>query len=68
MSLQTAELVNALNAVAQHIPRVTTDLLADGLPAAKQHEFAGLLTDLGELMHDHADDQDRDIIPAKTQE
>jgi hypothetical protein len=68
MSLQTAELVNALNAVAGHIPRVTTDLLADALPAAKQHEFAYLLTDLGELMHEHADDQDRGIISTKAPE
>ena len=68
MSLQTAELVKALNAVAGHIPRVTTDLLADALPTTKQHEFAGLLTELGDLMHDHADDQDRGIISTKTQQ
>jgi hypothetical protein len=62
MSLQTAELVNALNAVARHIPRVTTELLAGSMSVAKQQEFAGLLSELGELMHEHSDDQDRGIV------
>lgn len=63
MSRQTGELVNALNAVSQHVPRVTTELLAGMLPVARQHEFANLLTELGELLHNHADDQAAEVIP-----
>lgn len=64
MNLQTAELVNALHAVDKHVPTVAAALLAGLLSAAKQHEFAGLLSELGELLHSHADDQDAGIIPA----
>lgn len=58
MNRETGELVNALYAVNQHVPRLATELLAGALPTAKQHEFAGLLIELGELLHSHADDQD----------
>jgi hypothetical protein len=67
---QTAELVRALTAVTRHIPRGTTELLAGALPIAKQHEFARLLTELGDLLDAHADDQERGVIrwPAEPHE
>lgn len=52
----TVELVRALHAVNQHMPHVATGLLTGALSPAKQHEFAGLLTNLGDLLHQHADD------------
>jgi hypothetical protein len=64
VNLHTAELANALHAVDKHMPTVAPALLEGSLPVAKQHEFAGLLTELGELLHSHADDQDAGIIPA----
>jgi hypothetical protein len=63
---QTAGLVNALHAVDKHVPTVATALLAGSLPVGKQREFAGLLIELGELLHSHADGQDAGIIPATT--
>jgi hypothetical protein len=65
MNLHTAELVKALHAVNQHVPSVAAALLAGSLPVSKQHEFAGLLTELGELLHSHADDQETGVIPGK---
>jgi hypothetical protein len=53
---QTGELVNALHSVNQHVPTVANTLLAGTLPVAKQREFAGLLIELGNLLHRHADD------------
>jgi hypothetical protein len=38
------------------VPTVATSLLAGTLPVTKQHEFAGLLIELGHLLHQHADD------------
>jgi hypothetical protein len=69
MNRHTGELVNALHGVSKHVPRVVTDLLAGTLSVAKQHEFAGLLVELGELLHSHAADQESGIIsggPADT--
>lgn len=57
MDQQTGELNRALLAVNQHIPRVATELLTGTLPPERQHEFAGLLIELGELLHLHADDK-----------
>jgi len=51
-----AELVRALGAVNQHVPRLISGLLTGGMPPVKQHEFASLLIELGELLHQHADD------------
>ncbi|WP_329067757.1 hypothetical protein [Amycolatopsis sp. NBC_01480] len=56
MKRQTGELVNALHSVNRHVPTVATGLLAGTLPVAKQHEFAGLLIQLGNLLHQHAGD------------
>ncbi|MCU1685406.1 MAG: hypothetical protein JWQ81_6145 [Amycolatopsis sp.] len=56
MKQQTGELVNALHSVNLHVPTVATSLLAGTLPVAKQREFAGLLIELGNLLHRHADD------------
>jgi hypothetical protein len=50
----TTELVRALHAVNRHMREVATGLLSGSLPAAKQHEFARLLIDLGTLLHQHA--------------
>jgi hypothetical protein len=55
LNRQTGELINALHSVTRHVPTVATSLLAGTLPVAKQHEFAGLLIELGELLHAHAD-------------
>jgi hypothetical protein len=55
---ETADLVRALGAVTRHIPRVTTELLAEAMPASKQREFAGLLDGLASLLATHADEQD----------
>jgi hypothetical protein len=49
------ELVRALHAVNQHTPHVATALLTGTLPPTKQREFAQLLTNLGDLLHQHAD-------------
>ncbi|WP_370949766.1 hypothetical protein AB5J62_19890 [Amycolatopsis sp. cg5] len=56
MDQQTRELSRALLAANEHIPRVATELLTGTLPPGRQHEFAALLIELGELLHSHADD------------
>ncbi|WP_414940148.1 hypothetical protein [Amycolatopsis sp. cmx-11-51] len=55
MRIETTELVRALGAVSQHIPRVINGLLTGQIPSAKQQEFAELLLGLGELLHNHAE-------------
>ncbi|MEV7046631.1 hypothetical protein [Amycolatopsis sp. NPDC051061] len=57
MNDQTAHLVSALGAVNQRIPEVCRTLLGDQMTAAKQREFAGLLIALGNVLHNHANDQ-----------
>jgi hypothetical protein len=57
MNPQTAHLVRALGSVNQHMPRVVSDVLIGQMPAAKQHDFADLLVELGELLHHHAETQ-----------
>jgi hypothetical protein len=64
---QTGALVNALHAVTGHISAIATGLLAGTLSTAKQHEFAGLLIELGELLHSHADDQEAGVIPLSSE-
>ncbi|WP_344418318.1 hypothetical protein [Amycolatopsis minnesotensis] len=39
----------------QRIPEVIRVLAAGGMSSPKQHQFASLLIDLGELLHHHAD-------------
>jgi hypothetical protein len=55
MNLETSELVSALGTIHEHLPRLIRELLADELSVAKQHQFASLLIELGELLHQHAD-------------
>lgn len=54
---ETIGLVGSLRAVGGHIEQVAAGLFSRSLSAEKQHEFAGLLTSLGELLHEHADAQ-----------
>ncbi|MDX3187858.1 hypothetical protein PV458_05560 [Streptomyces sp. MN03-5084-2B] len=58
MKRQTAELIRALAAVTKPVPRISTELLAGTMPAAKQREFAGLLEGLAGLLVAHADEQE----------
>ncbi|MEC3974881.1 hypothetical protein [Amycolatopsis sp. H20-H5] len=58
MKHQTIELVNALQAVNKHVGSVANALLTGTLSTAKQYEFAGLLTELGDLLHQHAEDDE----------
>jgi hypothetical protein len=51
---ETRALINALAAVNGNIPRVVTMLAQDQLPIVKQLEFAELLTDLCDLLVEHA--------------
>ncbi len=48
-------MVNALEAVNGRVPEVVRALLDDRLSADKEREFAALLVDLGELLHEDAD-------------
>jgi len=57
MSEQTTQLLEALKAVNAHVPRIILGLAAGDLLVDKQHAFAALLIELGELLHQHADDQ-----------
>lgn len=52
---QTQALITALAAVSVHIPQVIHALRQRTLPAAKQHEFGELLSDLGALLQEHKD-------------
>lgn len=52
---ETVELVTALRAVNVHVEPVAAALFAGTIPAAKQHEFAGLLSSVSVLLHEHAD-------------
>ncbi|WP_329051223.1 hypothetical protein OG738_03770 [Amycolatopsis sp. NBC_01488] len=54
MNEQTAHLVSALGAINQRIPEVCRALLGDCMTVAKQREFAGLLIELGNVLHSHA--------------
>jgi hypothetical protein len=58
MNPDTAQLVRALGAINQHMPQMVNDVLIGQMPPAKQHEFADLLIELGELLHRHADTRD----------
>jgi hypothetical protein len=53
---ETLELVKALRAVNAHTEPVAAALFAGRLSAEKQHEFAGLLGSVSELLHQHADE------------
>jgi hypothetical protein len=53
----TTQLVEALEAVNAHVPRIIMGLVINDLSPLKQHAFAALLIELGELLHHHADDQ-----------
>jgi hypothetical protein len=55
MNRDTADLNRALDAINQHLPRMVNDVLLGQMPPKKQHEFAELLIELGELLHRHAD-------------
>ena len=66
MNRQTAELVRALSAVTNHIPRLTTELLQGTLQPERQREYAGLLSGLAGLLKIHADDQEQGDIPTPT--
>ncbi|MCU1685205.1 MAG: hypothetical protein JWQ81_5944 [Amycolatopsis sp.] len=55
MSRYTGDLVNALLSVNEQVPNVVTALLAETMSTAKQHEFGGLLIELGELLHQYAE-------------
>ncbi|WP_158879456.1 hypothetical protein [Amycolatopsis anabasis] len=55
MNLQTRALVSALEAVNGQVPGVVRALLDGKLSAERQHTFATLLVDLGELLHEDAD-------------
>lgn len=63
MSIQTAALTREMTAVSERLPRITADLTAGRIPVHQQHEVAQVLSDLGELLHAHADDQASGIIP-----
>jgi hypothetical protein len=51
---ETRAMITALATVNGHIPKVVTMLAQGKLPLAKQREFASLLTNLGELLSEHA--------------
>lgn len=53
---ETLELVKALRAVNAHTESVAAALFAGTIPADKQHEFAGLLSSVSQLLHQHADE------------
>jgi len=55
MNRDTAALIQALGSVNQNIPRMANDVLLGQMPPAKQHEFADLLIELGELLHRSAE-------------
>lgn len=68
MNETTIALVEALGSVNRHVPLIASSLLSGTLPEAKQHEFARLLIELGELLHSHADVQEasaKSAIPAE---
>lgn len=54
---ETVGLVGSLRAASVDIEQVAAGLFAGSLSPEKQHEFAALLTSLGELLHEHADAQ-----------
>ncbi|GAB3502208.1 hypothetical protein [Amycolatopsis cihanbeyliensis] len=59
MNLETHALIRALEVVNNQVPYVARALVEERLDIAKEHEFAGLLTGLGELPHEHADGRAR---------
>ncbi|OKJ97405.1 hypothetical protein [Amycolatopsis sp. CB00013] len=63
MNTETAELVRALSGVANHVPRVTAELLTGALSPERQRQFAVLLAGLAELMKTHAQHQEDGVIP-----
>ncbi|WP_157357255.1 hypothetical protein [Amycolatopsis nigrescens] len=63
MTPQTRELLAALAALNQKIPEVALSLLDGSLSTRRQHEFAELLAETSELLHQHA--RNRDAIPER---
>ncbi|MEV6448488.1 hypothetical protein [Amycolatopsis sp. NPDC051716] len=55
MPLETAELLAALGAVTQHIPRLIRDIASSKMAPDRQREFAGMLAGLADVMREHAD-------------
>jgi hypothetical protein len=64
MNRDTADLNRALDATNQHLPRMVNDVLLGQMPPKKQHEFAELLIELGELLHRNADADAEQAKPA----
>lgn len=62
MNLMIDDLVRLMIAVADSLPTIKAELVANTLSVSKQRDFAELLGELGELLHAHADDQARGII------
>jgi hypothetical protein len=60
MNSDTAELIRALGAIDRHLPRMVNDVRLGLMTADRQHEFADLLIELGELLHRDASAEQAD--------
>lgn len=60
MREDTKALIESLRAVSGHAETIAQALMLDKMTPKKQREYANMLKELSELLHEHADYQEED--------
>ena len=60
MREDTKALIESLRAVSGHAETIAQALMLDKMTPDKQHEYANMLSELSDLLHEHADIQEKD--------
>ena len=55
MNKYTKALIESLQSVGGHATLMANDLMLGRMTPEKQHEYANMLNELSELLHEHAD-------------
>jgi cob(I)alamin adenosyltransferase len=55
MNTATKALIDSLRAVSKQAEPIANALILDQMSAEKQHEYANLLAELSDLLHEHAE-------------
>lgn len=56
---ETKALIDSLQAVSAQATPVANALMLNQMPSEKQHLYADMLKSLSDLLHEHADSQER---------
>ncbi|MFD9888241.1 hypothetical protein ACFWY9_02780 [Amycolatopsis sp. NPDC059027] len=54
MNKDTKALIESLQAVSSHAETIANALMLDKMTPKKQHEYADMLKELSDLLHEHA--------------